>query len=93
MGNGLTLTGECYEHERHSVIYRPIRDEPEGVLTKTRSAAWNLGHGEPVVMVEGKSGGVALWAITVVPQEGRWNLPLSGGAAGSCTRSTWREGC
>jgi hypothetical protein len=28
--------------------------------TKTRSEAWELGHGQPVVMLEGKSGGYDL---------------------------------
>jgi hypothetical protein len=28
--------------------------------TRTRSVAWNLGHGEPVVMVEGYAGGISL---------------------------------
>jgi hypothetical protein len=28
--------------------------------TETRSAAWALGHGAPVVLLEGKSGGYAL---------------------------------
>lgn len=31
--------------------------------TRTRSAAWNLGHGEPVVAVEGYAGGIALTHI------------------------------
>jgi hypothetical protein len=29
-------------------------------FTKTRSEAWNLGHGQPVVMLEGKTGGYDL---------------------------------
>lgn len=33
--------------------------------TVTRSRAWNLGHGEPVVMVEGHAGGIALSHIDV----------------------------
>jgi hypothetical protein len=28
--------------------------------TRTRSEAWNLGHGQPVVMLEGRSGGYDL---------------------------------
>ena len=35
--------------------------------TKTRSKAWNLGHGQPVVMLEGKSGGYDL--SRVMPME------------------------
>jgi hypothetical protein len=36
--------------------------------TTTRSRAWNLGHGDPVVMVEGYAGGIAPEHIDVVPQ-------------------------
>lgn len=32
-------------------------------MTATRSKAWNLGHGEPVVMIDGASGGYALWCL------------------------------
>jgi len=32
--------------------------------TRTRSEAWELGHGQPVVMLEGKSGGYDLARIT-----------------------------
>ena len=35
--------------------------------TRTRSEAWNLGHGQPVVMLEGISGGYDLARVT--PQE------------------------
>lgn len=39
--------------------------------TRTRSVAWNLGHGEPVVMVDGYAGGISLDHIDLredVPQ-------------------------
>jgi hypothetical protein len=48
------------------VIYHPIIGEQAGTETKTRSEAWELGHGEAVVKVSGKPGGVSLRAITVV---------------------------
>lgn len=35
--------------------------------TRTRSVAWELGHGEPVVAVDGYSGGISLEHID--PQE------------------------
>lgn len=35
------------------------RDE-KPLVTRTRSAPWLLGHGQPVVSVEGRSGGIAL---------------------------------
>lgn len=42
--------------------------------TNTRSEAWNLGHGQPVVMLEGKSGGYDLSRVT--PME-RQETPLA----------------
>jgi len=36
------------------------------VSTRTRSEAWELGSGDAVVLVEGKSGGVALFALEVL---------------------------
>lgn len=36
---------------------------PENILTHTRTEAWALPHDEPVVMIEGRSGAVALRAL------------------------------
>jgi hypothetical protein len=36
-----------------------ITDFPR-LETRTRTPAWNLGHGEPVVSVEGYAGGISL---------------------------------
>ena len=47
------------------VIYHPVIGEPEGIETETRSEAWELGHGEPVVKVKGKAGIVCLDALTI----------------------------
>lgn len=41
-----------------------VDDLGERAETKTRSMAWPLGHGEAVVMVEGRSGGYMLDRIT-----------------------------
>lgn len=42
-------------------VYFPINNDTTVFLpTRTTSQAWNLGHGQPVVKVEGKSGGVCL---------------------------------
>jgi len=38
------------------------------LVTRTRSAAWNLGHGEPVVMVDGFAGGISLEHIDLQEQ-------------------------
>lgn len=42
------------------VIFVPVAGEPDRLYTRTRSLAWNLGNGEPVVLVEYRTGGVAL---------------------------------
>ncbi len=36
--------------------------------TRTRSIAWNLGHGEPVVAVDGYAGGISLGHIDLNPE-------------------------
>ncbi len=48
------------------VAYRPLKSDPAGILTLTRSEAWELGNGHPVVLIDGKSGGVSLEHLTVV---------------------------
>jgi len=55
-----------------AVLYFPIQGDKEHVLTETRSQAWNLGHGEPVVKVIGRAGGVALSHLMIadaIPDE------------------------
>lgn len=47
-----------------------VLDDGSRMRTKTRSIAWNLGHGQPVVKVDGKSGG---WLLSrVVPLAILW---------------------
>lgn len=41
-------------------FYAPIRGEDEWHSTRTRSEAWMLGHGEPVVKVDGATGCVCI---------------------------------
>jgi hypothetical protein len=49
------------------VIYYPVKDIQDGAFeSKTRSEAWTLGHGEPVVKIEGKTGGVILSHLRVI---------------------------
>lgn len=43
--------------------------EDAGLRTRTRSQAWPLGHGEPVVKVEGITGGVLLSHLVIAEQE------------------------
>lgn len=42
------------------VLYRPVAGLPEQVPTTIRSAPWALGHGEIVIAVEARAGGVAV---------------------------------
>ncbi len=48
------------------VRYHPIIGDPDFITSKTRSEAWELGHGAPVVKIEGRPGGVLLEAIDVI---------------------------
>lgn len=43
-------------------------DPDDRLETRTRSVAWNLGHGDPVVLVEGETGGICLTHIDVNPE-------------------------
>lgn len=54
------------------VVAYPLTRDDEGLTTVTRKPAWTLGHGEPVVSVEGYAGGIALDHVDVAP---RTNTP------------------
>lgn len=41
-------------------FYQPVRGEDKWYPTRTRSEAWILGHGEPVVKIDGASGCVCI---------------------------------
>jgi len=64
-----TITAALW-NQRHPVgtpvRYYPIMGEPEHVDTVTRSEAWELGHGQPVVKISGRTGGVCLQHIEVL---------------------------
>ncbi|MBT8454170.1 MAG: hypothetical protein KJO40_19560 [Deltaproteobacteria bacterium] len=47
------------------IRYWPGRREGPGKLSRTRSPAWELGDGSPVVSVEGHAGGIALTHVEV----------------------------
>jgi hypothetical protein len=51
---------------RYWPIYPPIDSAPP-IDTMTRSEAWTLGDGSVVVSIVGKSGGVALTHVEVLP--------------------------
>lgn len=51
------------------VRYHPIIGDKKFITSKTRSEAWELGDGTPVVKIEGRTGGVLLEAIDVITVE------------------------
>lgn len=51
------------------VFYRPAAAIAAGIVTKTRSEAWTLGHGAVVVMVEGRSGGMSVDHLDLIMSE------------------------
>lgn len=53
--------------EGTAVRYWPVRGSDEYLDTKTRSRAWELGHGAPVVSIEGVTGGVLIEHLSVLP--------------------------
>lgn len=42
------------------VLAWPATRDAEPMATRTRTRAWTLGHGAPVVSVEGYAGGISL---------------------------------
>ena len=48
------------------VRYFPIKGVGESIVTKTRSEAWALGHGEVVVKIEGRAGGVCISHLEIL---------------------------
>jgi ribosomal protein L37AE/L43A len=48
------------------VTYEPLLREGNKLLTVARSEPWRLGHGEPVISVDGKTGGLCMDHIEVV---------------------------
>lgn len=47
------------------VQYQPIKDEQFEAPVKTRSEAWTLGSGHPIVKIEGRTGGVHIGHLRV----------------------------
>jgi len=43
-----------------------VQNDGTLLRTKTRSVAWNLGHGQAVVLVEGKTGGWELERVRIL---------------------------
>lgn len=51
-----------------AVRYYPVAGHAEFTDTRTRSEAWELGSGDPVVMVEGRAGGVAVNHLVLIDE-------------------------
>jgi hypothetical protein len=47
------------------VVAYPLARDDEPLRTRTRTPAWELGHGAAVVSVEGYAGGIALTHVDV----------------------------
>lgn len=60
-----------------AVRYFPIRGHFAHLETRTRSVAWELGSGAPVVMIDGKSGGVAIEHLVLI-EDGELEVQLVG---------------
>ncbi len=48
------------------VMFYPVKGQPGCAEHQVASEPWPLGHGEPIVKISGKPGGVALWALEVM---------------------------
>lgn len=57
--------------------------------TRTRSAAWNLGHGEPVVLVNDYAGGISLEHIDLRTEEAPMSQPQPATCATCHTAIHW----
>jgi hypothetical protein len=59
----MKMTAEEFNAEypvRMAVRYYRLIDRPEHTTSRTRTPAWNLGDGSPVVSVDGRAGGLSL---------------------------------
>jgi hypothetical protein len=55
------------------VVAYPMTRDDEALVTTTRTPAWELGHGAPVVSVDGYAGGICLTHVDVRPVTCGWN--------------------
>ncbi|MGW2371748.1 hypothetical protein [Kitasatospora sp. NPDC001683] len=91
-----TLTAEAW-NERYPVgtpvtAYPGLRPEhpafaefrSKRLETRTRSAAWNLGHGEPVVLVDDYAGGISLEHIDLRTEEAPMSQPQPVAECANC---------
>ncbi|MFI5992405.1 hypothetical protein ACIBAC_11210 [Streptomyces sp. NPDC051362] len=50
------------------VFAYPATRDDEALISRTRTPAWELGHGEPVVSVDGYAGGICLTHVDVMTE-------------------------
>lgn len=67
-------------------FYQPIRGEDKWYPTRTRSEAWMLGHGEPVVKVDGTSGCVCIEHLAM-PGSDRYEACIAESEEARCTHN------
>ena len=60
IAQGQAIAEAWNEHTPEGTAVELIDDLGKRSRTRTRSVAWTLGHGEPVVLVEGRTGGYSL---------------------------------
>ncbi|MFE0650992.1 hypothetical protein ACFVZH_20625 [Streptomyces sp. NPDC059534] len=56
------------ERREAGCVYGAETDPTERLDTVTRTPAWTLGHGEPVVSVEGYAGGICLSHVDIITE-------------------------
>ena len=69
MNKNRPMTAERWNRENPTGTTVRLTDAMQDIVTKTRSEAWELGHGEPVVLLEGKRGGYGLDFLTPIIEE------------------------
>lgn len=70
-------------------FYQPVRGEDKWYPTRTRSEAWLLGHGEPVVKVDGASGCVCISHLAM-PGSDRYEASIAESEEARATHNTQR---
>lgn len=69
-------------------FYQPIRGEDKWYPTRTRSEAWLLGHGEPVVKIDGASGCVCISHLAM-PGSDRYEASIAEAEEARSEHANW----
>lgn len=81
-----------YLYEGIGVKYYPVAGRPDFRRTFTRSEAWVLGHGSPVVKIAGQAGGVSLDHLEIDETEASLIHQLNRLAETSYDHPDYRDG-